>query len=115
MNKEIKRIVGRFLTAWKKKDWVKMAKYTQSTWRGAFRKNNARRLEDWFGLKNLKKWEITKIKFVGDACRDVFINIDYGNGIREIRARIICETGPYKPDIKGKWGVNPISCLKERK
>jgi len=50
---------------------------------------------------------------VGKACRDVFINIDYGKGIKKIKARVICETGPYKPDIEGNWGVNPISCLKE--
>jgi len=113
MNKKIKRIIGRFLTAWQKKDWVKMVKYTQITWR-TLHKNNAQLLESWFGLKNLKKWEIVKIEFIGDACRDVFINIDYGKGIKKIRARIICEAGPYKPDIKGEWGVNPISCLKEK-
>ena len=114
MDKEIKKVIGRFLIAWQKKNWVKMAKYTQLTWRGTFHKNNARRLESWFGLKNLEKWEIINIKFVGDACRDIFVNIDYGKGIKKIRAWVICETGPYKPDIKGNWGVNPISCLKEK-
>lgn len=113
MNKEIKRVVGRFLTAWQKKDWVKMLKYTQLTWR-TLHKDNTQRLESWFRLKNLEKWEIIKIEFIGDACRDVFVNIDYGKGIKKIRARIICETKPYSPDIKGKWGVNPISCLKEK-
>jgi len=114
MNKEIKRMIGRFLTAWKKKNWAKMLKCTQLTWRAAFHKNNVRWLEDWFGLKNLERWEIIKIELVGDTCRDVFINVDYGKGIKKIRARIICEAGPYKPDIKGNWGINPISCLKER-
>lgn len=114
MNKIIKRIIGKFLTAWQNKDWAKMAKYSQLTWKGSSNENNARRLEDWFGLKNLTKWEITKIESVGDACRDVFIDIDYGNIKRKIRARIVCETEPYKPNIKGKWGVNPISCLKEK-
>jgi len=114
MDKKVKRVMEKFLISWKKKNWAKMVKYTQLTWRGAFRKNNARRLESWFGLKNLEKWEIIKIEFVGDACRDVFVNIDYGKGIKEIRARVICETGPYKPDIKGNWGINPISCLKEK-
>lgn len=113
MNKEIKRVVGRFLTAWQKRDWVKMAKYTQLTWR-TLHGDNAKLLGSWFGLKNLNKWEITKTEFVGDACIDVFIDIDYGKGIKKIKARVICETGPYEPDIKGKWGINPISCLKER-
>ena len=114
MDKKIKKVIEKFLVNWKKRNWAKMAKYTQLTWRGAFRKNNARRLESWFGLKNLEEWKITGIEFVGDACRDIFVNIDYGKGIKEIRARIICEAGPYKPDIKGEWGVNPISCLKEK-
>ena len=113
MDKKIKKVVEKFLINWKKKNWTKMVKYTQLTWRGAFRKNNSRRLESWFGLKNLEEWKIIKVESVGEACRDVFINIYYGKGTKEIRARVICETGPYKPDVKGSWGVNPISCLKE--
>ena len=108
MDKKVKRVMEKFLISWKKKNWTKMVKYTQSTWRGAFHKNNARRLESCFGLKNLEEWKIIKIEFVGDACRDVFVNIDYGKGIKEIRARIICETGPYKPDINICIGVSGI-------
>ena len=91
-----------------------MAKYSQLTWKSYSNENNARRLKDWFGLKNLTKWEITKIGFVGDACRDVFVDINYESRKRKIKARLVCETGPYEPSIKGKWGVNPISCLKEK-
>jgi len=112
MNKEIKKVVGKFLAKKKKKNWAKMAKYTQLTWRDNH-KNNTQLLEWWFRIKPLKKWKITDIKIIGDACRDVYIEIDYGEGIKEIRARIICEIAPYEPDIKGIWGVNPISCLKE--
>lgn len=114
MEKKIKNVMEKFLINWKKKDWTKMVKYSQLTWRGYSDENNAHRLEDWFGLKNLTKWEITKIEFVGDACRDVFVDINYENRKRKIRARVVCETEPYKPSIKGKWGVNPISCLKEK-
>jgi len=112
MNKEIKKIIEKFLINWRNKKWAKMARYTQLTWRNNH-SNNTGWLESWFWRKNLKKWEITKIKIVGKACRDVFINIDYGKGTKKIKARVICETGPYKPDIEGNWGVNPISCLKE--
>ena len=112
MDKEIKKVTEKFLNNWKKKKWIKMVRYTQLTWR-TLHKNNARWLESWFGLKNLNKWEIIKIEFVGDACRDIFVNIDYGKGIKKIRARVICETGSYKPDIEGNWGINPVSCLKE--
>ena len=113
MDREIKKVIRKFLTAWQKKDWVKMAKYTQLTWRSNH-ENNIGWLESWFWEKNLKKWEITKIEFVGDACRDVYIDIDYGKEIKKIKARILCEDAPYKPSIKGTWGVNPISCLKEK-
>ena len=112
MNKEIKKIIEKFLINWRKKKWAKMARYTQLTWRNNH-SNNTGWLEGWFWKKDLKKWEITKIEIVGKACRDVYINIDYGKGIKKIKARVICETGPYKPDIEGNWGVNPISCLKE--
>ena len=113
MNKEIKKVIGKFLTNWKKKNWVKMAKYTQLTWRSNHW-NNVKWLEGWFWKKDLRKWTITDIKIVGDACRDVYIEIDYGKGIKEIKARVICETAPYKPSIEGNWGINPISCLKEK-
>jgi len=113
MNKEIKKVVGKFLANWKKKNWAKMARYTQLTWRDSH-KNNIKWLEGWFCKKPLKKWKITDIKIIGDACRDVYIEIDYGEGIKEIRARVICEVAAYKPDIEGIWGINPISCLKEK-
>jgi len=113
MNRETKKIVGKFLANWKKKDWAKMAKYTQLTWRDSH-KNNAQLLEWWFGIKPLKKWKITDIKIIGDACRDIYIDIDYGEGMKEIRARVICEVAAYEADVKGTWGVNPISCLKEK-
>ena len=112
MDKEARKAVEKFLIAWQKKDWKKMKKYTQLTWR-SLHLNNVMLLESWFEYKDLKKWEIIKTEFVGDACRDVSINIDYGEGIKRIKARVLCEDEPYKPNIKGTWGVNPISCLKE--
>ena len=64
---------------------------------------------------DLKKWNILKVTRVGDACRDVHLQITYGkngkNQKRRIRARCICETAPFQPDINGDWGVNPISVL----
>jgi len=112
MNREIKKVVGKFLANWKNKNWVKMARYTQLTWRSNH-ENNVQLLEGWFGAKPLSKWGITDIIFIGDACRDVYIEIDYGKGIKKIKARVICEDEPYKPNIKGTWGINPVSILKE--
>jgi len=33
MNKEIKKIIEKFLINWRNKKWAKMARYTQLTWR----------------------------------------------------------------------------------
>jgi len=112
MDKEIKKVIGKFLANWKKKNWVKMTRYTQLTWRKNH-ENNIKWLEGWFWKKDLRKWKIVNTKIIGEACKDVYIEIDYGEGVKNIKARVICEIAPYKPDIKGIWGVNPISCLKE--
>jgi len=111
-DKKVKKAIEKFLTAWQEKNWAKMVECIQLTWR-TFHEDSAEWLRNWFGLKDLKEWKITGIKFVGEACRDIFVDIDYGRGVKRIKARVICEKDAYKPTIKGKWGVNPVSCLKE--
>ena len=44
MDKKIKKVVEKFLVNWKKKNWAKMLKCTQITWR-ASHKNNAQLLK----------------------------------------------------------------------
>jgi len=110
-------ILVNFLQSWKEKDWNKMFQSCQKTWQNNHSLDGVTFLESYYCLKNLKKWKIIKIKSISNVCIDIKLKIEYGiNGYSErkkIKARIICESEPYKTDINGNWGVNPISILKE--
>jgi len=112
VDKKIKIVIDKFFTAWQKDKWKRMARYTQLTWKVEHCKHEEI-FKRWFENRTLKKWEITKIITIGYACRDVYINIDNGKEIKEIKARVICEINPYTPSVIGNWGINPISCTKE--
>jgi len=109
--------VKKFMDAWKDSNWSEMLKYTQKTWRSK-ENNNSELLKNWFYLKDLLTFKILKINQISESCVDVLLGIGYmfGNSkLKEtkIRARVICEIEPYKPDPTGEWGVNPISILRE--
>ena len=96
-----------------------MLKSTQKTWRSK-ENNDSDLLKNWFYLKDLLTFKILKIDQISDSCVDILLGISYIFGdskIKEtkIRARIICETEPYKPSKEGEWGVNPIGMLREFK
>jgi len=106
-----------FMDAWKDSNWSEMLKYTQKTWRSK-ENNNSDLLKNWFYLKDLLTFKVLKINQISLSCVDVILGIGYIFGdskIKEtkIRARVICETEPYKPSPTGEWGVNPISILRE--
>jgi len=106
-----------FMNAWKGSNWSEMFRYTQKTWRSK-KDNNSELLKNWFYLKDLLTFKVLKINKISESCVDVLLGIKYvfGNSkLKEtkIRARVICETEPYKPDPMGTWGVNPISILRE--
>jgi len=109
--------VKKFMKAWKDREWSEMFRYTQKTWRSK-ENNNSELLKNWFYLKDLLTWKILKINQISESCVDVLLGIRYVFGdskLKEtkIRARVICETEPYKPDPEGTWGINPISILRE--
>jgi len=109
--------VKKFMKAWKANNWPKMLKYTQKTWRSK-ENNNSEMLKDWFYLKDLLTFKVLKINQISESCVDVLLSIRYVFGdskLKEtkIRARVICETEPYKPGPTGEWGVNPIGILRE--
>ncbi|MBA7539487.1 hypothetical protein ES705_31766 [subsurface metagenome] len=109
--------VKKFMKAWKNSNWSEMRKCTQKTWRSK-ENNNSEMLKDWFYLKDLLTFKILKINQISESCVDVLLGISYLFGdskIKEtnIRARVICETEPYKPSKEGEWGVNPIGILRE--
>lgn len=107
----------KFMKAWKDSNWSEMLKYTQKTWRSK-ENNNSEMLKDWFYLKDLLTFKILKINQISESCMDVLLSIRYVFGDSElketkIRARVICETEPYKPSKDGTWGVNPVGILRE--
>lgn len=72
----------------------------------------------WFHLKDLTAFKILKTEKISDSCVDIILKISYLyyiSNLKEIKikARVICETGPYKPSPTGKWGINPLSILRE--
>lgn len=110
--------LSEYALAWKDQDWDRMTKYTQKTWLEG-QDDPADMLSAWYDFKTLKGFEVINSKKVSDVIVDVTFNVQYEamtNQIsnKEITARIIKETGPYKPSINGSWGVNPISTLDEK-
>ena len=112
------RAFAEFLSSWQKKDWNRMVKFTQKTWRNERKGNPAEMLEAWYGLRDLLGAEIIKARRISDVTRDITATLHYAIGSKvktsTITARVIKETAPYSPSPKGEWGVNPLSTLKEK-
>ncbi len=106
-----------FLTAWKDKNFQGMFNACQETWKFNHEKDGIQWIDTWYGIKNLISWNIIDSKISG-VVRDIKIEISYKDfafkgKYKTITARLVCETAPFKPDINGDWGVNPISALRE--
>ena len=105
-----------FLISWREKDWSIMAKFTQKTWNSK-EKNPAEILDAWYGLKDLLGAEIIKKSTVSDVIVDITATVYYAVGskieTKKITARVIREIAAYVQSPRGKWGVNPISMLRE--
>lgn len=110
--------VKKFMKAWKDRDWSEMFRYAQKTWQSK-EGNNPPLLMGWFGPRKLIKTEIIGENKISDSCVDITLKISYLfiSNLRKtkIKARVICETEPYKPSKAGEWGVNPIGILREFK
>ena len=107
-----------FMNAWKDSNWSGMFENSQITWRSRGRNKGIDLLKGWFYLKDLTAFKILKTEKISDTCVDVTLRISYLFYIsnlkeRKIKARVICETEPYKPGKDGIWGINPVSILRE--
>lgn len=117
--------IENFGRCWEKRNWRRMSEYIQLTyieshkWRFSkiFKKQLTikKRLKNQFGNIRLKEFQVIENpKVIGKTCVDIkckFLSLT-GN-ISTINMRLICEKEPYKPSIDGKWGINPISCLRK--
>jgi len=104
------KILNEFMKTWREKDFFKMENYIQKTWLDGPKTMD---LKEVFGIINVKSWKILKSVKVGQACKDMIVNVIFNkSNKRKLRIRMICETAPYTPDLAGDWGVNPISVLR---
>lgn len=104
-----------FLFGWKNRDWNKMLKHSQITWKST-QEDAVEKLKSFFAFRDLEMFEVLESKKVSDMCMDVSAVIKYSfekAKIKKIRARVIREIEPYRPSESGTWGVNPISVLRE--
>ena len=110
---KLEKTVNDFMGAWRKKDFSKMQNLLQKTYLDGSQPVD---LPTVFGNVDIKTWKIVKSLRIGQACRDMIVNVIFGqNGItnkRKLNIRVICETAPYIPDLSGSWGVNPISVMR---
>ncbi|RJQ54068.1 MAG: hypothetical protein C4521_04235 [Actinobacteria bacterium] len=112
------RALAEYMRSWKARDWAKMLKFTQITWRKG-ESNPAEMISAWHDFKTLKGFKILKVKRTTSVANDINYVIWYeaqANKIQSklVTARVIKEAGAYTPSASGVWGVNPVSTLGER-
>ena len=105
--------VSKFMETWRKKDFSKMRSHLQKTYLDG---PEIMDLAESLGDIDIKSWKIMKSARIGQTCKDVTVNVVFGqNGTtnkRRLKIRVICETAPYQPSLLGDWGVNPISVMR---
>lgn len=119
-NPEVVVVCLNFLKMWKDKRWKKLLKYSQITWVecGHPTITAIEWFESWFLGRIPYKWSVIGTKSVGETTVEVImrVTVDDFKSNRKITKRmlmnVICEEDTYTPSLKGKWGVNPVSCLR---
>ena len=110
---EINTTLNNFMHGWETGDFEKMFSYCQKTWQ---EHHTVEGLELLLNSYKLKKYRIGKIKKTGQNSFDVELNVVFSlfgkSHKRKFTTRLIRETGAYKPDKNGKFGVNPVSLLR---
>lgn len=100
-----------YLNAWKAENWFEMARLLQKTAR--VHKYGPAKLKEELSQVRLISFEITGAERKSTVWYAIPANIVISfRGIRLekcINASVIKESHPGEPDIRGEWGVNPIS------
>ena len=112
MKDEPREIITKFCKAISHNKWEKAYQYCQTTW---VSNNSIDKLKDYYDELGIKFIKIIKEVKINDYIYDfeVLCNAKFGKQIR--KARLICESKPYHPDINGSWGINPLSFLRKIK
>lgn len=117
-----KTILNNFLKAYYKKDWETMAKLSQITWASNCRREPKIELEKILGNILLLDYKVSN--FIYNE-KDIAFDIPYTATFKldlldrksatyQCSAMVIKEEAPYKPSVKGQWGINPISMLRRK-
>lgn len=111
------RAVAGWIQTWESQKWGAMADYIQITWLSK-QKNPQNEIRGLFFAKKLKEAHIIKSEKVCGFIVDVKVRLRYSishkSRVVEVNARVLRETAPYVPSVnEGKWGVNPVSTLRE--
>jgi hypothetical protein len=104
------QVLTRWLDAIVKKDYVKAYKYSQLTWKAI---NSKSKLKTLFENMVIHNWKIISSERIAEANQKITIEAEQPGATNQAEIQVICETGPYKASVKGRWGVNPISALKD--
>lgn len=110
--------LANYLDGWKIRYWKKSVEYTQLTWRSN-QSDPSSVVESMYFNKKLLGSRIIDREIVGNTSIKIHTIIYYSFGGKidsvKISPMVIREYAPYKPSINGKWGVNPISAMREEK
>lgn len=101
------RAVAEFAAAWRDSDFKRMSSFTHGSWRSG-EKDPAGVLEADYGFKHLRGFQVTNVDTrttVADITFVIWYEAITNKVEKKITARVLRESG--------KWGVNPISTLKE--
>ena len=111
------RVVAEFISAWKARNWDKMAGWADAESRNR-ESDLAGQLRAQYDFKTLKGFEIQKVVRVSNVAADVTYAIWYdsefsGLAAKVVKAKVLKMTSDGTLSAGGKWGVNPISVLRE--
>ena len=124
------RKLKQFLRAVQARNMIRLYSHCQLTWK----KNNTKNKLVWFQqgkFTNVEIGAVEQINSEGVAVK-IYVEFDYQvllkPGVKWLNRKgevidntpkrmfctptLICEKAPFTPDIKGKWGVNPISFMR---
>ena len=109
-------VLAKYMNAWIIQDYKTMKENSQITWK--LDGHPQQSAEEWllreYYPRAISSWKIMKYDI--ENCTIVFnvkVSRVINNDQKRISARVICENDKYTPSRNGKWGVNPISCVRK--
>jgi hypothetical protein len=100
----------RYYQAWKSRDFGSMYAATQKTW--ASKDGNSAEILEQLHPAHLTAYQMGTPLPAGECLWQVPVSLVVDGVDRKAKPTVICEVEPYRPDLRGDWGVNPISALR---